>query len=67
MLSYSEIIDKQANRLFGRYMSGSNDLRIFGTDIISDIYGVPEAQVTHQIFKQYERVKDAYYKKYDKK
>lgn len=61
MRSYSETIDYFANRMFGQYMNGSNDVRTYGTSEIAYIYGVPEAQVVQQLDRQYEKVKKEYY------
>jgi hypothetical protein len=67
MRSYSEAIARMGNQLFSRYMSGSNDLLIPGTGIISYIYGVPEEQVVRQIEQQYQNIKNDYYNRINKK
>jgi len=66
MRQYSEVIDRIANQMFGRYMSGSNDMRHGDTSILSWIYGIPAVQIEAQIDAQYKRVKDAYYKRINK-
>ena len=63
MKSYSEVIDRLGNQLFGLYMNGHNDLRPTGTGLISFIYDVPETQVYSQVSKQFEKRKEEYYAK----
>ena len=52
MLTYAETIDMMAERAFDRYMSGANDTRIAGVDVVAMIFNMDLANVEFDIQKE---------------
>jgi len=62
MKTYKQVIAMLAERVFSRYMGGSNE-PYYGIDtgLVSFIYGADKSKPYADIEKEFDRIRDAYY------
>ncbi len=56
MKPYGQVVDDLAKRKYHEYMSGENDLRIPGMNIVADIYEVSIHKLNDDVDKKFRRL-----------